>query len=72
MDVDNFWSTGVNSRPISAHEGSIRVSGTVLVHFDGHRQYVVSKNSPTRTFRDKDTAREHSFLSHHRGPQRQQ
>ena len=35
MDVVVFWSTEINFWPIPTHEGSISVSDTTLVHFQG-------------------------------------
>ena len=68
---DTFWSTEVNFRPISANEGSLRVSNAVLVHLQwSQTEYGVKKPSSLGVSCLK-TDLEHSFLSCHKGPQRQ-
>ena len=68
---DVFWSTEVNFWPISANEGSLRVSDAVLVHLQwSQTEYGVKKPSSSGVSCLK-TDLEHSFLSYHKGPQRQ-
>ena len=68
---DDFWSTEVNFWPISANEGSLRVSDAVLVHLQwSQTEYGVKKPSSSGVSCLK-TDLEHSFLSYHKGPQRQ-
>ena len=66
-----FWSTEINFWLISANEGSLCVSDAVLVHIQwSQTEPGVKKPSPPSVSYLK-TDREHSFLSYHKGPQRQ-
>ena len=68
---DTFWSTEVNFGPISANEASLCVSNAVLVHLQwSQTEYGVKKPSSSGVSCLK-TDLEHSFLSYHKGPQRQ-
>ena len=71
MIESTFWSTEVNFGPISANEGSLRVSNAILVHLQwSQTESGVKKPSSSRVSCLK-TDREHSFLSYHKGPQMQ-
>ena len=68
---NTFWSTEISFWPISVNEGSLRVSNAVLVCLHRSQTEYEVKKPCSSSVSCLKTDREHSFLSYHKGPQRQ-
>ena len=67
MVMGTFWSTETNFWSIPTHKGPMRVSDTVLVHFQGSQTEYDVKKPPQSSTSCLKTAREHLVLSYRKG-----
>ena len=63
INMDVFWSTTINFRPIRWHEGLIYVSGTPFDHSESTKDPVCVRKSSQSKASELKTARENLFLS---------
>ena len=66
INMDVFWSTTINFRPIHGHEGSIYVSGIPFDHSESIKVPVCARKSSQSKVSELQTARENLFLSSQR------
>ena len=62
-NMDVFWSTMINFRPIRGHEGSIYVSGISFDHSEPIKGPTCVRKSSRSKASELQTARENLFLS---------
>ena len=63
INMDVFWSTTINFRPIRWHAGSIYVSGSPFHHSESTKDPVCARKSSQSKASELKTARENLFLS---------